>query len=226
MQRSLNELRDVKDPAWPVLQGWIKNARNHTELLPTEKLNGEATLVQLQVTAGSILGAVASETGGLLVDGGWLRILGAASTRLPGGLNAWNGRGEPSIAEPSLENGLIVGYDVLGGFFAVNGGAFNGPPGNVFYFAPDTLDWEDMRIGYSAFLRWVLDGDLAKFYETGRWPGWQEEVAPVDGDRGITVYPFLWAREGGPVEKRHRGVVPMKELWAVQMDMRRQMLQR
>jgi Protein of unknown function DUF2625 len=85
------------------------------------------------------------------------------------------------------------------------------------------LDWEDMRLGYTDFLRWALDGDLEKFYQTSRWPGCQKEVASLPGDRGILVYPFLWAREGGPVEKRHRGVVPMVELWSAQMDLRSQM---
>ena len=32
---------------------------------------------------------------------------------------------------------LLVADDVLGGFFAVNGGTFGGKAGNVFYYAPD-----------------------------------------------------------------------------------------
>jgi len=36
-----------------------------------------------------------------------------------------------------------------GGFFAVNGGAFGGKAGNVFYYAPDSGEWEDTQLGYS-----------------------------------------------------------------------------
>ena len=33
---------------------------------------------------------------------------------------------------------LLVADDVLGGFFAINGGTFCGKAGNVFYYAPDS----------------------------------------------------------------------------------------
>ena len=33
---------------------------------------------------------------------------------------------------------LLVADDVLGGFFAINGGAFDGKAGNIFYYAPDS----------------------------------------------------------------------------------------
>ena len=33
---------------------------------------------------------------------------------------------------------LLVADDVSGGFFAINGGAFRGKAGNVFYYAPDS----------------------------------------------------------------------------------------
>ncbi len=44
---------------------------------------------------------------------------------------------------------LLVADDVLGGFFAVNGGAFRGKAGSVFYYAPDSGKWEDTQLGYS-----------------------------------------------------------------------------
>ncbi len=115
-----------------------------------------------------------------------------------------------------------MGCDVVGGFFALNGGAFDGPPGNVFYFAPDALKWEDTKGGYTAFLAWVITGDLELFYKGSRWQGWQQDVAKLKGDQGISVYPFLWAAQGGSIEKRSRRPVPMKELWGSQMEMRRQ----
>ncbi len=33
---------------------------------------------------------------------------------------------------------LLVADDVSGGFFAINGGAFDGKAGNIFYYAPDS----------------------------------------------------------------------------------------
>ena len=43
---------------------------------------------------------------------------------------------------------LLVADDVLGGFFAINGSAFAGEAGNVFYYAPGSGEWEDCEMGY------------------------------------------------------------------------------
>jgi len=117
---------------------------------------------------------------------------------------------------------LVVAHDVMGGFFAVNGGGLTGEPGHVHYFGQDTLVWQDLRFGYSGLLRWALAGDLDRFYANLRWDGWQEDVRGVNADDGFSVHPPLWSRESrtGPVK---RAVVPMKELWAYGMDAKRQL---
>lgn len=46
---------------------------------------------------------------------------------------------------------LLVADDILGGFFAINGGAFDGKAPNVFYCAPANGEWEDTQLGYSQF---------------------------------------------------------------------------
>jgi hypothetical protein len=53
---------------------------------------------------------------------------------------------------------LTVGFDVLGGRFAVNGGGLPGQPGEVCYWGPDTLAWTALGAGYSQFARMVLSG--------------------------------------------------------------------
>ena len=37
-----------------------------------------------------------------------------------------------------MPSNLLVANDILSGFFAINGGAFGGKVGNVFYYAPDS----------------------------------------------------------------------------------------
>jgi hypothetical protein len=217
-------LRDLlsDDPAWPLVQGWIDGASNQVTVLEAREPDRSRALEALQVTTRSPMGAVVYETGGLLVDGGWLRVLGSGHPRLPRTLPGWN-QGRTWIDEGSPPPILIVADDVLGGSFAINGGALAGPPGHVHYFAPDSLAWESLDRGYSDFLSWVLSGDLAKFYEGYRWPGWSAEVAVLPGDRAFCVYPFLWAK-GPPIGERARGVVPMSELFHLQIDIRRQIL--
>ena len=110
---------------------------------------------------------------------------------------------------------------MLGGRFAVNGG-LPGQPGEVCYWGPDTLAWTVLRAGYSQFARMVLGGGLAGFYQDLRWPGWQDEVAPLGEDQGISVYPFLFTAESRPIARASRRPVPFAELLGAHAEAERQ----
>lgn len=223
-QRSLRELLDTHEPAWTLVQGWLAEARHAVAVVPAERTRGEQTLFQLQVTARSPLGAVALETAAIVVDHGWLRVLGAGSEHLRDSLLTFNGLADDTarnLPEP-IAGALVIAHDAIGGFFALNGGAFQGERGAVYYFAPDTLEWEPLHLSYTGFLRWVLTDSLNAFYAPLRWPGWEQEVAALGGDQGFSISPFLWLREGGPVGARSRRAVPITELWALHRDLARQ----
>lgn len=81
--REMNQLVNTEDSAWPIIQNWLKDATNHTELLPVNKDLAETALYQLQVTTKSPMGALVYGSGGLLIDNGWLRIAGSGHPRLP-----------------------------------------------------------------------------------------------------------------------------------------------
>lgn len=120
--------------------------------------------------------------------------------------------------------GLVVAHDVLGGVFALNGmdpGAVGRPGevGEVVYFAPDALGWEALGAGYSAWLSWMLAGNLEGFYEGVRWPAWREEVSGLHAREGLSVYPPLWSAEGRrDLEAASRRRVPMAELLGLSRD--------
>jgi hypothetical protein len=220
-ERSLPELLDQHDPMWPLIQHWIISAPHPVEVLPVSSPEAERALLTLQVTTRSPLGALAWETGGILIDHGWVRLLGTGSPRLSESLLSWNDLGESAIA-PRIARAFLVGHDVLGGFSAINGGAFEGQERSVFYLAPDTLRWEDLGMGYGAFVQWTMTGDVAGFYTDQRWPGWQEEVAEMCGDDGFSFKPMLWAR-GPSLGERSRRIVPQQELWQLYQDLARQL---
>src|SRR5688572_3475954 len=136
--RGLSELLNLEEPAWPMVQEWIAQATNAVEVLPASDPGRGEALVALQVTTRSPMGAIVYETGGLLVDHGWVRILGSGHARLPRSLPGWNlGRTmDGSGRSPPF---LLVADDAVGGFFAIDGGAFGGKPGAVSYYAPDAL---------------------------------------------------------------------------------------
>jgi hypothetical protein len=213
--RSLAELTDTDDPAWPLVEEWIAGASNQVEVLSRDREQSERALEYLQVTLRSPLGAVAYHSGGILVDCGWLRLLGGGGgQRLAGGLRSWND-GSVELLGPAGMQAVVVACDVVGGFFALDGGAFGGRRGGAHYLAPDTLEWEDLELSYSDLLTWAFTGDLETYYADSRWPDWQEEIQHLPGDRGMLIYPPLWAAEGGALTDRVRADVPMTELWVM-----------
>jgi hypothetical protein len=214
--RTLEELLS-DEPAWPLVQRWIAEATNAVEVLSPRDPQRGAALTDLQVTTRSTLGAVVYESGGLLVDGGWLRVLGSGNPRLPRSVPGWN---QIAWSEPGQGDGLLlVADDVLGGFFALNGGALDGELEHVHYFAPDTLEWESLERGYTDFLAWAFKGDLDQYYEGQRWSRWQEEVARLPGDEAFSFYPPL-STAGPSVAERTRSAVPVAELLGLQLEMR------
>jgi hypothetical protein len=202
---------------WPIIQGWLASAGQRAQVLPVERSQAEATLLALNVTTRSPLGAMAYETGGILVEHGWLRLLGASSVRMQDGVLAWNGLPPESVSNP-LPRAMIVAHDAVGGFFAANLGAFGAGPRTIYYFAPDTLDWMDMEMSHADYLQWAITQDLSAFYADLRWPNWEQEIEALDGDHGISFYPMLWVGRAA-FQGRSRRVVPQRELWALHRDM-------
>ena len=209
--RPLSELIDTQEPAWPQVQQWIADATNTIEVLPANDADRAAALLAIQVTTRSTMGAIVYETGGLLIDRGWLRILGSGHERLPRSLAEWN-QGRTMFGREEPPAYLLVADDVLGGFFAINGGALGPEQGSVFYFAPDSLKWECLEFTYSEFIFWCLQGNVTGFYEAMHWPGWEQEVALVSGDQAIFIFPPL-STKGPLLQHRHHGIVPLSEMF-------------
>jgi hypothetical protein len=200
MSRSWRELA-AEDDAISWLRATVACSPYPVEVMPCAAEDGRRTLEWLQMSTRSPLGAIALHTGGLLVDHGWLRVLGAGCDRLPRALDVWNG------SPPRLTSGLLVADDVLGGSFA-----WFREPRTIHYFAPDTLRWEDLELGYADWLATMLGDDLGAFYASLRWDGWQDEVLPLAGDRALLVWPPLVAAEH-PLVERVRRAIPMTEAW-------------
>lgn len=215
-KRSLTELINTQEPGWKLVADWIKAAKNKVQVLPKSSARADSALLAAQVTTRSPMGAIIYETGGILVDNGWLRILGSGCPALNRSVMGWN--------KDKLPGMLLVADDVMGGFYAINGGAF-GPEtmGKVFYFAPDNLQWEATHKTYSEFLLFCFSGDLASYYKNLRWPGWQQEIQAITGNQGIMCVPFLFTKEGKQVAHTKRGIVPIAEIWVFEQNAKRQL---
>ncbi|WBO67817.1 DUF2625 family protein [Streptomyces camelliae] len=228
--RDIDELTQVADPAWPELRRAFADSAVPVQVLPADADEGRRCLTQLQVTARSTLGALALHCGGLVLDDGWVRVYGAGSAAdgMPG-LGRVNGF--PADPDPDWypAHGLVVGHDVLGGVFCLNGhdparAGRPGAPGQMTYFAPDTLEWEALDMGHSAWVGWLLSGRLETFYDGLRWPAWREEAAALDLAQGITVFPPLWTEQAhADLAGTARRPVAMREVLGVAADSARQL---
>jgi hypothetical protein len=179
--------------AWTLLQRWIAEAGNDVTVLPPDGEAAATTLEALGANDRSVLGALAANTGGLTIDRGWLSVLGGP------GLLKWRDK---------LEDELVVGHDVVAGFFTVDP-----HEGEVHYLGPDTLEWIGTEMGHSEWVHWTLASDLEAFYSTLRWPGWEEESAKLAHDQGFKIDPPPFTREGRSIAAASRKATPMTKLW-------------
>ncbi|MDO7907761.1 DUF2625 family protein [Paenibacillus sp. JX-17] len=206
----LEQLIDRENPAWEEIKELLSSGSHAYTLLPADRDAAAGTLSALQVSTRSYLGAIAYETGGIRLDHGWVTVLGAGHSEVSGSLASWNGLGTQTdlAAYPDL---LVVAYDAAGGFFALNTGRF-GQDGYVYYFAPDTLEWESTELAYSGFVNWLAHGDLDLFYQTFRWAGWQEDTEKLETGEVWGYYPPLWTAEGGGELSSH-APISVLEAW-------------
>jgi hypothetical protein len=202
----------VEHSAWSEISALVAAAPYPVEVLPADPEQAAACLAVLEITTGSWLGAVVANSGGLVIDHGWLRVLGGGHDGLP-----------DTAAEMVPGAGrLVVAFDVMGGQFAWLPAQPGARP-TVHYFGPEDLAWQDLELGYGNWLEAMLAGALIGFYEGLRWPGWEAEVASIALDQGISAWPPPWTREGKDLSAVSRKPIRLVELVSVHQDAARQL---
>ncbi|HBU83496.1 MAG TPA: DUF2625 domain-containing protein [Paenibacillus sp.] len=205
-----NELVDRENHAWEELKELLDHGQNKYTYVPAQREVGEDALYRLQVSTKSYLGAVAYETTGIVLDDGWITLLGSGGDQTFGSLTSWNGVADKPCV-PALEGMMVVAYDAAGGFFGMDTGKY-GCTGHVYYFAPDTLEWESTELAYSGFINWLANGDLEQYYQTFRWKGWQNDMVQLQIGQVFAYYPPLWTEEGSG-ESSSKAPVAVEEAW-------------
>jgi len=209
MARTLDELVS-SESAWPVVLQLIAESPHEVRVVDADETLRAEALLAAQVTTRSMLGALVWNCAAIAIDHGWIRLVGA-------GFGDLDGAHPERLNDPQGDRvfeGVVVAYDVLGGRFAIHGGGLDVPPGEVVYWAPDSLEWESTGRGHSAMVEFLLSDGLTDFYADLRWPGWEDDVDAVAIDQGLMAYPFAWSVEGrGPDVSRKPA--PMAEVIGV-----------
>lgn len=220
--RSLDELINKVDPGWLLVKEWIDSAKNNVEILSVDTAKANDALYKIQVTTRSPMGAVVYMTGGLLIDNGWIRILGSGNSKLNRTLPDWNkGKSFQEFGEASPF--LLIADDAIGGFFLLNGGGLGKDLGKVYYFSPDNLIYEPLDITYTGFLNFCFNNNLDKFYEGYRWANWKDEVNKLSGDKTYNFFPMFWTKESKDINKVSRKVVSVEEQYNLNLNFRKQL---
>jgi hypothetical protein len=222
MASAQNKIRSIEEltadtSGWPYLKESLKTAKNEVEILPADPAKAKEALYQTQVTTHSTMGAIVYYTGGILVDNGWIRILGSGSEKLNRSLPEWN-KGKSFTTSGEQPKFLLIADDAVGGFFAINNGALGKDIGNVYYLSPDNLKWESLDRGYTDFLDFCFNGDLGKYYEGLRWDTWKNDLKNISGTSALHILPPLWTKEGKDINKDSRKSVPIQELYDLTID--------
>ncbi len=195
--KTLDELTDARDPAIHELRGMAAQSARSV-LLPVDDALAAQTLLALQVSTHAMLGAQVHGTGGIHAFGGRIRLLGSGTdaARSLLGVNRALGWSHDQAAHPGF---LVVADDVLGGVFALNGGALDASGlGHVFWLPPDEMVWRDLEVGHSDFVEWCMTGEWGALYADLQAPAALAALAlpPPDFANTLSFAPFLWTLEG------------------------------
>ncbi|MDE6476540.1 MAG: DUF2625 domain-containing protein [Erysipelotrichaceae bacterium] len=134
-------------------------------------------------------------SGGIIIDN-WIRLYGC---------------GELNVVEKNkLYNcgytmDILIAEDILGGLFGLK-------DDYIYYFAPDSNEWECLEVYYTQFLNWLINNtdDVHKFYEYFRWNTWREDCAQLKLSDGYSFYPLL--QVDSDINQRSRKVISIDEL--------------
>jgi hypothetical protein len=220
--RSVDQLINRTDPGWTVIKQWIDSSKNKVEVLPVDTSKAKDALYKTQVTTRSIMGAIVYSTGGILIDNGWIRILGSGSSKMQRTLPDWNkGKAFKDFGyRPAF---FLVADDAVGGYFAINYGNFGTDIDSIYYLSPDDLQWEALGMNYEDFIWFCFTGDLKKFYSGIRWSTWKKDIQSLTADEVFHILPPLWSKEGKDVEKSFRKPVPAEEEFSYDLELRKKM---
>lgn len=204
-------MNDSSNGIWLKILDMIEKSSKSIEVYTDETDIENDILKSMEISPDSVLGTVVSNTSGIMIDN-TIRILGKKSIER---------RDILSYNRNKLDGLIIVADDIFGGIFAVNIGNYSVSwgIGEICYFAPDTLEWDNLEFKYSYFLTWCISGDTDKFYESFRWKSFSQDCKKVGFDEGILIYPFLWSKEID-IETADKKAVPIDELFNINMDFR------
>lgn len=199
---------------WDEVLGILNDSKKQIHIYKGTETVGKAEIDSIGVSINSVLGAIILYTAGICIDN-WIRVIGQNCAE-HNGIFQYNSD-QINKKHNVMEGMLIVAQDIVGGIFAINVTRFNEYRKKVWYFAPDTLEWECLNINYAEFIAWAACGNTDEFYSGMRWETWVADCKNISFDKAFLIYPFLWSAECD-LSAATKKVVPFIELKEMNMD--------
>lgn len=190
---------------WNEVLQMLNNSQNHICIRKSLEYDGNI-LISMGIKENSVLGQVIANTSVVIVDN-YLRVYANGNNEDSHNIYSYNLHLEKYFGDKKL----IIADDIWGGLYAINNGGFNGKQGNIWYFAPDTLEWDDLEISYSEFIAWISSSNLNEFYNLFKWQSFQRDIRDIKFNQGVLIYPFLWSNECD-IETADKKIVAFNEL--------------
>lgn len=198
------------DIIWNKIKEILVNSK-YKVIISEELEKGYDECEKLNIPKDSVLASVVTNCNGIYIDN-WIRILGQGNEKQKGVLY-YN-----SLVDDSCIYGMfIVANDVVGGIYAINISRYENDKNLIWYFAPDTLEWECLDMNYSEFIAWSANGNIGEFYETMRWNNWIKDCEEIEFDMACLIYPFLWANEC-EINSADKKNIPFEELMRLNFE--------
>jgi len=193
---------------WKEIEQLFKQSPNNIKLKLAKTKNNDA-IAKLGVNEQSVLGQVLINSD-LAVVNDYLTIFCGSEEN---GIISFNNK----MKKYYQGNKLIVAYDVWGGIFAIGNGDFGEDVRVVWYYAPDSLQWECLNINYAEFIAWACSDNIKEFYKSFLWKDIGSLLEKVQREEAILVYSFMWSKECD-IETADKKIVPIEELVALNVE--------
>lgn len=193
---------------WEIISNLFSKSNNSINI---EQLDENVSVIEeLKINPDSILGEIVRHVSSLSINS-YLRVLGG-------------NRNKNNIFTFNLEikkiypgNKLIVANDIWGGLFAINNGDFEDDLRNIWYYAPDELQWINLKIDYSEFISWICSDNINLFYENLMWNDMNDLIFNIDENQAVLIYPFLWSKECN-INSADKKIIELAELIKLNAD--------
>ncbi len=199
---------------WREVLSLFNNSNKQVHIYEGMETVGMAEIENMGIDINSVLGVIVLYTQGISIEN-WIRVLGQKSNE-HNGISQYNSE-QVNVDDAIMKGMLMVAQDIAGGVFAINKSRFTEGIDQVWYFAPDTLEWECMDMNYGEFVAWLAQGNTNEFYESMRWETWENDCHNIDFDQVCLIYPFLWSNECD-LRTATKKVVPFRELLGINME--------